>query len=771
MRRVAALVASLAALAFSPVPAHGQCVARPGASRHHHAPAVEALTSPFEALTFDPRCEYWIDSLEARAAPLPAWLTQGTHELRAVILALRGGAPGAVDARVVVHARRSRHDPAQSVSWESALQGCDPAHALDVCWGPDCHHQVRSPPERPVVSVRPAACPHPLHLRDPLASGSRVDLPSTRPVDVPPLNVLGVPAGYRLALASTSLPEPWIDLGPVDLWARATPVQRFFAAHQSIATVTTDWRSGSLVLRPVGPWTGSLVFEELLLAAAAGELWLGRDHRAVADLTGYLGARPRELRLPDAVVDAVMERRYGPAGRGMAPTRSDWLEVFAGLSLCHIREYLPHDPQVGASIPSDARCVPLETLVELPGEVVGRSPRAYRATVVHRSTQVTQGDALREGPAQFHTVAFGFGLQRAAETLPDVVTRGDELRFEAPGARPWSACVEGRCAPIAGVLDSAVTTTAPASGLMEIRPGRLEGRAARQGIAVLRVITMDPATDWVPVGLGRGDAGASRWSAVDHDEPDVFAFSRRSTRLDFSLAMSPAAVAAWNLRAPPDPPAAPTALVADLSLASARVHPPAATTPAALLLVARRGPGCPAASARALRAEVPLDPRALPVDAVFHVHLAQWVADDLPLRCLAHARLRVRPERTVASAWPARTGLVGDLQAVVLPVRPVAVGLALPLLYGQVHVAGGFVVESAFAATALVDVDRGTVQRAGLSFTSSLSWGVSGALPRLLSVGVLVNVLTTGQGEHPPRGVAPYASLNLGALYDLLGGR
>ncbi|MDO9021637.1 MAG: hypothetical protein Q7V43_32220 [Myxococcales bacterium] len=657
------------------------------------------------------------------------------------------------------------------MSWESALQGCDPGHALDVCWGPDCPHGVALSSERPVVSVRSASCSYPLHLRDPLAQGSRVDLSPTQPVDVPPLNVLGVPAGYRLALTSPTLAGSWIDLGPVDLWARSTPMQRFFATHQSIATVTTDWRSGSLVLRPVGPWTGSLVFEELLLAAAAGELWLGRDHRAIADLTGYLGARPRELRLPDAVVDAVMERRYGPAGRGMAPTRSDWLEVFAGLSLCHIREYLPRDPGVGASIPSDARCVPLETLVELPGEVVGRGPRAYRATVMHRSTQVTHRDARRDGPAQPHTVAFGFGLLRSAETFPDVVTRGDELRLEAPRARPWSACVEGRCAPIVGVLDAAVTTTVLASGLMEIRPGRLEGRAARQGIAVMRVVTVDPVTDWVPVGLGRGDEGLGRWTALTHDEPDVFTFSRRSSRLDFSLSLSPAAVAAWNHRGPSGPPEATTVLVADLPLASARIHPPAATPPAALMLVARRGPDCPAITARRLRAEVPLDPRTLPVDAVFHLHLAQWIADDLPLRCLARASLRVRPERTVASAWPARTALVGDLQAVLLPARPIAVGLALPLLYGQVHVAGGFVVESAFAATALVDVDRGTVQRAGLSFTSSLSWGVSSAVPRLLSVGVLINVFTTGQGEHTPRGVAPYASLNLGALYDLLGGR
>lgn len=759
MRRVAALVAfGLTALLLQ-ASAWAHCIERPGSGRHD--PAVTTTASALEALTFDPTCLYGFDGLPDPSIPLPAQLAGGTHDLLEVVHALRGGVVGPLH-RLVVSARSPRATHAeQVVSWDPAIHRCVPV--IEIRWdqGPV-----------PTVDVTPPALPLAcqglqLHLRDPLTRGLRFNLPTTGPVTA--LNALGVPAGYRLALDVPSRPGAWIDLGPVDLWARATPLQRSFGMHQTVFGLRTDWSTGSLVLWPTGEWAQAIVFDELAVAAAAGELWLGRDHRVLADLTGYVDGRSRAMRLPDSVVDGWMEQRFGAAGHGMAPTRSEWLSIFAGLSLCHIREYQPNDPRVGDVIPPDARCVPMETLVELPGEVVGRGPRSYRATLVHQELELTQEQARRDGDEHQYTVPFGFGLAPASETFPRVVTWGDELRFEAPGARPWSTCVEGRCATVTGVFDTAVTTTAHASGLMEVRPGRLEGRAARQGIVILRFIVVDPSMDWVPVGLGRRGDGSHRWASVAHDETGVFGFSRRSSRLDFSLALAPAAIAAWNHRATLEPTSTPTMLVADLSLLASRIHPLGSTPPASVMLVARRDTECPAATARALRTAVPIDPRGLPIDAAVTLHLVQVVADDQPVRCLARARLRVRPERTIASRWPARTGLIGDLQAMVVFGRPVAVGLALPLLYGHLHVVGGFVVESAFAATALVDVERGAVQRAGLSFTSSVSWGVSSHLPRLLSVGLLVNLLTAGAGEHPARGLAPYVSLNLGSLFDLIG--
>ncbi len=162
----------------------------------------------------------------------------------------------------------------------------------------------------------------------------------------------------------------------------------------------------------------------------------------------------------------------------------------------------------------------------------------------------------------------------------------------------------------------------------------------------------------------------------------------------------------------------------------------------------------------------------LRVDQKVYLHLL--VREGQSNRCVARAALRVWPSRIVAHAvgserWHGRLGILGDPRLGVFFSQPDpwAIGLVLPLVHFDMHLPYGFDFEISVPFTAAIAVD-GHASRISPAFMVSFDWGLPSRAQNLITVGALLHA------PWPHRDDQVYSfffGLNLGGLYDVLGGR
>jgi hypothetical protein len=289
---------------------------------------------------------------------------------------------------------------------------------------------------------------------------------------------------------------------------------------------------------------------------------------------------------------------------------------------------------------------------------------------------------------------------------------------------------------------------------------------ASQGLTLLRLGVIDFATAWHPVGLftAQKKPPANRWTALEHDEPEVFTYLRRLHRLDFYLETSPTLAAAWNVRAD---------LVSQMNeqvpIVGGVQGKFTGARPATFAALVSRSAECPKESAADWRKKPLVDPEKLLVDQLFYVHLAQYQGEDKPFQCVARAGFRVAERRSIPVVPRIRAGLLGDTQLMLFITSKPALGVALPLGYAYLRLVYGLGVDASVSLTAAGTFKKTELSRTGLGLSASAVWGPEYDLPRLISVGGMLH-LATGTAHKQPIG-SIFIACNLATLFDVAGGR
>lgn len=566
-------------------------------------------------------------------------------------------------------------------------------------------------------------------------------------------------------------------LGRVDTGSSLTPLREALRAAERDAPqpwLRAAWKHGRIQLEPLSEaqrradaWT------ELRTAATTDAVWLQRRGKQGAASTklGKLAMSEEgdAIYLPVAEIAARMVERYGDSGRYMAPDLSEWRDVTEALEVCVADRYALPQAAIATALP--AQCIAMTKLMA-PLSIHGGVDIGAGRVCIQDTQQVmtaagaTQGTPLPETCAQ---------LQQATQTLAGathevidapallLANLGARLRFEGQGVAQLFACLDNDCQPLPG---DAQTTPLTRSGLLEIRhaDSRDHARSA-QALTRLRVVVIDPVREWHPVGLHTAKAaGSSPWHTLLHDADQVFTYTRRKQHLDFRFSGSPTAISAWNQRA-----AASTQLTQNLPIFGGVTGALEGTKHPALVMLVTESGTCADKPASEQAQNPPLDPEQALPDQAFYVHLAQYIDDATPLRCLARARFRVVPARSLRATDQIRVGLLGDAQLLVFISRPAAIGMSLPLVYGFWRWGYGFGLDGSISLASAVTFDPSQVNRTGLMASTSLVWGPERIAPRLLSFGVGLHA-ATGTHEDNPWG-SVFAGLNLSSLFDLAGGR
>ncbi len=532
-----------------------------------------------------------------------------------------------------------------------------------------------------------------------------------------------------------------------------------------------DWLAGDFsagrlrLVRGTALASHDEAWDELRVAVQAQQAWLARtvDHGDPQPL-GALGIDPSgdAITLPDAPVRDFLASRYGArAARAMVPTARDWRDLSATLSACVISRYT-RDAVDAHAPPPHARCVHLRDVMP-PLQLAGRPPQLCITRTVRQLTRT----GTRGGEAAAERCSDPGDAARAI-----VATVGDTLAVrDLPAGTHLAACVDNDCAP-AGDLRAIVLRRA---GLVELRAAGADGDATRaQGLAIGRVIVIDPATQWHPVGLYTATTARSDhpWRTLTADDDETFVFVRRARAMSFLFTSSTPVAAAINSA---DGTTDPARLTQDVPVLAATDVPAASPGPSALVAFVSRERACPSDLPPAVRRRALVDPHGFVLDERFHVFLLHYVDETHPYECLARASLRVLPATTftpVTGIGWLQLRALGDPHLMFWYPSPAGVGLALPLAQAYLRLpqpADWFHwgVDGSFMATAGLGFNDGGSNRTGLAVTLGLALGVW-RLPRLLQLVVGVHMLAISTEAHPL--VAGYVGINLGSLYDLLRG-
>ncbi len=564
-------------------------------------------------------------------------------------------------------------------------------------------------------------------------------------------------------------------IGRVQAGSSLTPLRRAFRAvadgdEKPEPWMRATWAGGAYRLEPVTvAMRESDRWAELRAAAAGYSLWLASAPREpggepVPFDRSLLGEGGDAIALPATPVAQHMLERYGPAGKYLVPDFDDWQSLQESFQLCLAPRYSKQGGAAGERrLPEGSLCVALASVSE-PLSLRG-GPAVAGQVCVKRGTSVMTAAGL-EPDEPGDEVCAHLPTGAMSEARPDFIlaARGDGLRFSGTGFDKLWVCTDNRCKKMPGEGESLALDR---PGLVEIRLGDDPYQArSLQGLTLLRLGVIDPATEWHPVGLYRasGPPPDNRWTVLEHDERGVFTYVRGRHRLDFHLSTSPGMAATYNRRGD---------LVAQMTqqipvLSSVNGGFPGAKPPTLVALVTRSS-SCPQKNAPAVRGSESVDPDRLLVDQTFYVHLAQYQGESKPYRCISRAGFRVADAQSLPVTGTIRAGLLGDTQLVVFAPRDPALGVALPVGYTYWRLIYGFGLDASLSLTAASTFSDAYLSRAGLGLSAAVGWGPKRYAPRLISAGVMLH-LATGTGDDLPWG-SIFGAVNLSTLVDLAGGR
>ncbi|MBL8600947.1 MAG: hypothetical protein JNK72_03390 [Myxococcales bacterium] len=756
------------------------------------------------ATTFRVRaeCSYGLSATSLRAVPA------GDYDFATLSLLLARGAPPATPPRTVF-ARRNPPPPAAPVAGQPPpgpsatqapiesifreectesllrnafrMQVSTPTRMLSVARVGDaspCAQQLlelRFVPEAQGAALSDQATPHILPAG---AASTQLNLASPFVVYAARATAPGAPRAAAMRLATVATGDP------------LTPLRRAL-----LAPLTTPWFAGvwgddgALHLeRTAGladdPWA------EFATAAQAGQLWITAVDEAHPERPARVIDRVRfaqdahTVALPGDLAARTLQGRYGrTAAPAMSATFGEWQGALRRLQVCIPPQYsATPSASLPESTPPSSRCARLSNVlagVGLPDAVAARIPRQLCA---HRQRWQLDGVGHRRTEA-LDDVCLALPRGPRPDTERDapeqIVSVGDRLSLDSEDDGSLYACIDNTCRAL--VFDAAHTgLTVWKPGLIEIRRARsLDAALSAEGLTLLRMVAVDPRTDWLPVGLAvdghqaatrfdtpyRAPEGveASPWVDLPVEETSVFGYIRRVQTPRFAFISSPSASAAWN--APDHHEVLTSALPV---IGSTREEGPSNPPHSALAVLLTRARQCPTEPAGVVRSRIPVDPDALAVDQTFTAFLVRDRGNDLPFECLAEADFRVRPRRVAMPRRWLRLGLLGDVQWAFFLYTPFATGVAVPVGYADARIGYGFSAQAALSATVGVTFDDAAVTRAGAGLSLAMSWGPEVA-PRLVSVGAMLHLATGTRDDEP--WVSPYLGINLSTLVELVGGR
>jgi len=583
------------------------------------------------------------------------------------------------------------------------------------------------------------------------------------------------PGGWAIYAAREESKTGYL-VGRIHSTSSLTPLRigmRSFAANKEQKPwLYASWQSGSFGMEPA---TEGLYqsdnWAELRTAAAANLLWLAKRNPWSKEIAPVgrlvLADEGKSIRLPSDAVTELMVERYGEPGRYLVPTLDDWKNVNQGLEVCLAPRYQV-DAQQGkiAELPAGSTCVALQTMSE-PMSILGAGGAPTGQICVERGTSIITAFSASRGTQQQETCV-PLPTEAKGSAKPDflIASVGDSIRFSGSDGSKLFVCTDNKCAQMPKG-DTRVVLDKP--GLVELRYAENRDQAnSIQGLTLLRLGVIDPATEWHPVGLYTSDKPPppNRWTMLEYDEEDVFTYVRRDQALRFRFSTSSTVPAAFNARAD-----LPSQITQDIPVIGQEKGKFPGTKPSTFVVLVTEEAKCPTEPAQKFRRSPQVDPDALLIDQVFYLHLAQYHGEDQPYRCISRAAFRVAANFSISATSIIRLGLLGDIQALLFATNPQAIGAALPLAYAYLRLVYGVGIDASLSLTAactLLENDA-LLTRAGLGLSAALVWGPEAFAPRLVSIGGMLHA-TGGLGDDEPV-ASLFFGLNLSTLIDLAGGR
>ncbi|MBN1655862.1 MAG: hypothetical protein JXA30_19000 [Deltaproteobacteria bacterium] len=582
------------------------------------------------------------------------------------------------------------------------------------------------------------------------------------------------PGGWAIYAARTESPTGYL-IGRIHSTSSLTPLRigmRSFAAKTAQKPwLRPAWHGGSFRLEPA---TEGLLqsdnWAELRTAAAANALWLARSNPAEREPTPVgrliLADDGKAVALPTDTVTELMVDRYGEPGRYLVPTLDDWQAVSQGLEVCLAPRYQPDAAlQPVSRLPSGSSCVGLGAMTE-PMTIQAAGGALSGQICLSQGTSVMTAFNARRGSEQKESCVT-FATQASGAAKPDflIASIGDSVYFSGSGSSRLFICTDNRCASMPQG-NTRVVLDKP--GLVEVRLAESRDQAnSIQGLTLLRLGVIDPATEWHPVGLYTSNKPppSNRWTMLEYDEEDVFTYIRRDQELRFRFSTSSTVPAAFNARTD-----LPSQITQDIPVIGHEKGKFPGTKPSTFVALVTEDEKCPAEPAAKFRRSAQVNPDDLLIDQVFYVHLAQYHGEDQPYRCISRAAFRVAERWSISASSIVRLGLLGDTQAVLFVTREAALGLALPLGYAYLRLIYGVGIDASLSLTAASTLleDDALLTRAGLGLSAALVWGPEAFAPRLVSIGGMLHA-ATGTDDEPLASL--YFALNLATLIDMAGGR
>lgn len=571
------------------------------------------------------------------------------------------------------------------------------------------------------------------------------------------------PASYELTAGSGHDPLR-IRIGTISARDAATPLQQHFRSLNSDSSTAVPI---VLARAPEGLWglgfdprTPAGLRAELRAAAAAEELIFARAERSLGAviLTGE-SEDESVARVPEAVFREAMARAYGDAGLSLAPTIREARAAMRDLRVCLPGRYSVRPSAMARVRESDA-CAPLARVMSEDTSALDRDIPVRRLWAERTLWRMSAHGADPLERARTESVALRASESPAA--LSWVLATGDRVGVEGD-PRGLFLCGERGCEP----LDDRGQQALAHAGLYELRaaPDRALASTA-QATTLARWVVIDPLHDWLPTGLvtSRETLPGPLWLQLAHDDSETYAWERRTHSLASSIAWTERAVSV-RARARSEG-SAQTVLTRDVAVLTSDPRRAGAPSSSALTVVLSRDPRCPDLRASDARAQAVSEPDALPPSAVFYAFLAEDQGPDRPLACIARARFRVRPRRTVAAAGPVTVGVLGDPRlAWFSPWENWgAVGAVIPAIYTRASAGPWLSTELSLSAVAGFAPGRGAIDVVGPALVLDVRAAV-------LTLGVAMFAPRLSSDRAPQFNVSPFVAIDVGTIYELAGGR
>ncbi len=602
------------------------------------------------------------------------------------------------------------------------------------------------------IAADARSCPAQLSLQDTVLLSSQQSLSLCR--DDRPLGSLEI-------FASSGRPDDraQLSIGHVETNTAGTPLQRALRELQN-STEIPVWFSlatshGMLVLEPTSSLSAaSNVLNELRVASASQQLIVATGDRVIGH--GVFTNEGQFLRLQDRVWADDLQREYGPVARVFAPLAQDAIRAVQGVKLCIPTQYsaptLARAP-LGRRLDRRDLCVPIRLAHDTPTRL-RQSLGITQVLVTQHHRQMTTTGAVVSGATRTSREVLLEQMNQARQT--SVLSVGDTIAVTGPRDELYICSENGACAPV-GPQGHTMTQ----SGVTELRraPTQQDAESA-QAMAVARWIVLNPWRDWVMDGLvtSRESVPGPLWEQLRHDDGETFSYERRVSALDSHVAWSAGAVALrqhWSAQLQ-------TVLTTDVPALTGVAPSLGARSQSALAVVFSRSEQCPATEHERV------DPNALLPATVFYGHLQR---QDDSRWCIASVKFRVRYRRVFATSGLTSFGYLGDPRIAWFSpwVQWGAVGMIVPAVFARVSLGPWSAAELSLSAIAGASVSPSLMSPSSLSVTGPaltgdirfgvITFGGSLFVPQLLGV-------TPVQVRFEP-----FVSLDLGSLYELVGGR